>query len=649
MKQIITSDLVESYSLCPRKAFLLMAGVTNLGLHEYMRIIDEQAASNRQVYRTSLVQAGELPPGGVIDLNTGSNVLSDAELIADGVLAHCDFLMKVNEPSRLGMFCYEPVKVIGTCRATKADFIGIAYEGLVLGEVQGKLPALGTLVRLDARLSKVKLAAKYREVRRIVDALRFWADNPTSDAPLASLNKHCPVCPFRDACLQQAERDDNLSLLDHMTPKLMRKCHNKGIFTVRQLSHVYKPRRSRKKAKRQVRHSLELQALAIRMAKVYVEHLPELQHGPVDLVVDLEGVPDRGYFYLAGLLVCKAEDTEYQPFWADDEKDEAAMWSALVERLEAFPDSPIYHYGDYERKAFATLAKRHGKGSGLADHLVNVVSSVYGKVYFPVRSNGLKSLGRFLGAAWTDPQASGLQSLVWRHRWETTRDEQYRHSLMQYNREDCEAVRLLVDRLCQINKDAASDPSIEFASRPKRHTTETGNVVHGQFERILRSAHQDSAGTIRVRPGDADLESGPRKRGSKKGHQAFCRITPKVSRIVIVPPMQRCPKCHNNLTPDKGTTERTVIDLIFTRNGCRKTITKYMGQKAYCPKCVDYYSPPSLQKFYNSAFGHGLQAWIVYQRIVLRLPYRIITQVTEHLFGVGMSDGTIVSYPWIPG
>jgi hypothetical protein len=39
------------------------------------------------------------------------------------------------------------------------------------------------------------------------------------------------------------------------------------------------------------------------------------------------------------------------------------MWSALVERLEAFPDAPVFHYGTYEKKAFATLAKRHGRGS----------------------------------------------------------------------------------------------------------------------------------------------------------------------------------------------------------------------------------------------------------------------------------------------
>ena len=125
----------------------------------------------------------------------------------------------------------------------------------------------------------------------MVEILRAWTEAPAA-APPVVLNKHCPSCPFRDACLQKAEAEDNLSLLDRMTPKLLRKYHDKGIFTVRQLSYVYRPRRSRKKGRRKVRHSLELQALAIRTGKVHVEHLPELPRGPVELVVDLEGVPD---------------------------------------------------------------------------------------------------------------------------------------------------------------------------------------------------------------------------------------------------------------------------------------------------------------------------------------------------------------------
>ena len=51
------------------------------------------------------------------------------------------------------------MKVIGTCRASRTDVLGLAYQGFVLGEVQRRLPASGTLVLLGDRLSKVKLAA----------------------------------------------------------------------------------------------------------------------------------------------------------------------------------------------------------------------------------------------------------------------------------------------------------------------------------------------------------------------------------------------------------------------------------------------------------------------------------------------------------
>jgi predicted RecB family nuclease len=648
MTQTITSHLVEAYSLCPRKAFLLMAGTgANPGPHDYELAVRDQAEANRHVHRVRLAEAGEVVPfGGRDDLVAGREVLADADLTADGLQARCDFLTKVNESSRLGRFSYEAVKVIGTCRASRPDALGLACQGLVLGEVQGRQPPSGTLILLGDRACKVKLTGKYREVRRIVEILRAWAGAPAATAPPVVLNKHCPSCPFRDACLQKAEEEDNLSLLDRMTPKLLRKYHDKGIFTVRQLSHVYKPRRSRKKAKRQVRHSLELQALAIRTGKVHVEHLPELPRGPVELVVDLEGVPDRGDYYLAGLLVCRGGGVEYQPFWADDTAGEAAMWSALVERLEAFPDAPVYHYGSYEKKAFARLAKRHGKGGGLADRLVNVASSVYGKVYFPVRSNGLKPLGRFLGAAWTDPQASGLQSLVWRHRWEATRDERHKQSLLQYNREDCGAVRLLADRLDRIKQDAVSDPAIEFARRPKRHATETGKTVHGQFERILKSAEQGSTGGgIRIREQEEEAAE-PRKRGAHRGHRTYQRIVPaKAARVVTLPPRVVCPRGHDGLvTKEMLAGERTVTDLIFTRNGCRKTVTRYTGPKAYCTRCSGYYWPDDFDRLGQQMFGHAFQAWTVYQRIVLRLPYRIITQVTEHLFGVGLCVGSIVNF-----
>lgn len=642
MAVTITSDIVEAYSLCPRRAFLLMTGETpDPGPHDYELIIREQAEANRQARRSRLAQVGEVVAfRGPADLATGRDLHADAELATGVLRARCDFLARVDVPSRLGRHSYEPVTVIGTRGASRSDALGLAYRGLVLSDVQGRLPASGMLIRMGGHPSKVQLASKYKEVRRIVDAVRAWADDPASAAPPVVLNKHCPSCPFRGACLQQAEKDDDLSLLDRMTPKLMRKYHDRGIFTIRQLSHIYSPRRSRKKARRAVRHSLELQALAIRTGKIHVAHLPELPRGPIELVVDLEGVPDTGAYYLAGLLVCRDGAVEYRSYWADDTVGEAAMWSALVDRLEEFPDAPVYHYGTYEKKAFAALTKRHGRGSGLAGRLVNVASSVYGKVYFPVRSNGLKPLGRFLGAEWTDPQASGLQSLVWRHSWEAGRDERYRHALLRYNYEDCKAVRMLVDCLAQISQDAASNPAIDFAHRPKRTATELGGEVHHQFERILREAEENGRRrSVRVRSGDIQAEGEPKKRGAPKGHQAYRRVVPsKANRVVRVSPKRRCPKGHGDLIhDDQGMAEKTITDLAFNRNGCRKAVTRYEGKRGFCPKCKRHYDPPAFVRLGNRVFGHAFLAWTVYQRIVLRLPYRIIAQVTEHLFGVGLS------------
>ena len=43
---------------------------------------------------------------------------------------------------------YEPVKAIGTCRASRTDALGLAYPCLVLSDVQGRQPASGTLIRM---------------------------------------------------------------------------------------------------------------------------------------------------------------------------------------------------------------------------------------------------------------------------------------------------------------------------------------------------------------------------------------------------------------------------------------------------------------------------------------------------------------------
>jgi hypothetical protein len=90
--------------------------------------------------------------------------------------------------------------------------------------------------------------------------------------------------------------------------------------------------------------------------------------------------------------------------------------------------------------------------------------------------------------------------------------------------------------------------------------------------------------------------------------------------------------------------EHTVIDLTFTKMGARKVITKYVGEKTYCPRCKQDYLPPAIARSQGRLFGHSFQAWAVYQRVVLRLPYTAITGVIENAFSEQVSQASIVKF-----
>ena len=50
----------------------------------------------------------------------------------------------------------------------------------------------------------------------------------------------------------------------------------------------------------------------------------------------------------------------------------------------------------------------------------NLLSVFFDNVYMPTYTNGLKDIAQYLGFQWSDKNASGIQSIVWRTRWEMT-------------------------------------------------------------------------------------------------------------------------------------------------------------------------------------------------------------------------------------
>ncbi len=648
---IINTKIVVAFIQCPRKAFLLLFSKDKGKNHQYMLILEKQKRINRKKYLDSLKRDNKrisFYRANVID--RPSDFLIEATLKTHDFEAYCDVITKASSSSSSGRQHYEPTIVIGTYTITKEQKIELAFAGYVLRYIQKILPAVGNIVDVNSDIHRVKLDTYYKKLRPIIKTLKEWIAISYPEQPPVILNRNCLSCQFRDTCRKKVEEDDDLSLLDRMTAKLIPKYHKKGIFTVTQLSYLFKPRRKRKRTKNANLHfKPELQALAIRTEKIYIQELPDIHRHHVELFLDIEGVPDQNFHYLIGLVVCKDKINSYHFYWADSIQDEEQIWKVFLKKINEYPNAPIYHYGSYESKAIDKLTKSYQTSNKIKERLVNINPFIYGKVYFPLRSNNLKELGKFVGASWTASNASGLQSLVWRHQWEETKNENFKKMLITYNKEDCKALQLLTDYLTKIKETADSQENIDFANKPKQNTTERGDKVHRELEHILKTAHANyHQNRISIQSKEKFDEIVERKkRGAPKGHQGYIRLIPsKIGKNIRVPMRRKCPKHKGeSLQKTEKMAEKIIIDLHFTKNGLKKTVTKYKGTKGYCKKCYKHYNPRMIKKFHNQQlFGHGFKSFAIYSRMVLRLPYRIINQTIEDLFGERMSSTAIVGF-----
>jgi len=223
---------------------------------------------------------------------------------------------------------------------------------------------------------------------------------------------------------------------------------------------------------------------------------------------------------------------------------------------------------------------------------------------------------------------------VWRHRWEETQDVTYREVLVTYNREDCQALKVLTDELSTIQYAANTLSEIQLAHQRKRPPTEAGKEVHGQFETILKFAHFEyDKKKIRFRPQTEQKES-KYHRVSKRGYQGQRKVRPKPDKIIHVPAGEVCPKCgHQPLILTHHTSTRLIIDIVPTKSSLKKTTIEYVGFQGYCSVCARSYAPPDIRKYgANTLYGHGFKALLVYHRVALRLPYERIAEIFTEQF-----------------
>ena len=306
--------------------------------------------------------------------------------------------------------------------------------------------------------------------------------------------------------------------------------------------------------------------------------------------------------------------------------------------LSRFDDYTVVHFGRYEKDFIQEMIQRYGGASEdqLLPRLFDVHAAIRTNVFFPVYSNGLKEIAAFLGFRWQGPVQSGIDSIVWRYKWEEERDATAKVTLLQYNHEDCMAVMAVFDQLA-----ALSEP----AGKAIIQCADTDNIPRGRADTFGKSAFAlPSLETITKRAyfnyqqNKVFFRTDKNVRRSIRRKQRTLRARLKGNKTVDCEPPMKCPKCGRKrvMRGNRLPYRKTVRDLRFFRGGVKRSVVTYSTGRYRCGHCGhSFHSAEYPTK--QPKFGRGLASWAVYQHVALRQSFEAVTASINDVFGYNFS------------
>lgn len=534
-----------------------------------------------------------------------------------------------------------------------SDSLLVCFGALALSQVTGILANVGTVIYGDGHRRKtVKIGDHTVRTRQTIDAVVVTCNS--REPPPLLLNRHCAVCDFQKRCRGLAIERDNLSLLSAMSDKERAKFQSKGIFSITQLSYGYRPRRRRRnrpdaerakktrnRASSIFRNDHKLRALAVKKNQIHVVDSPSIKFDGTPTFLDVEGMPDRDFYYLVGLWFERDGEHFERSFWADGLDGEREIWENCLRELKAIGNAQIVSYGAYETRFLRHMRARYILGpedvefvDRLIETSVNLVGCIYGKIYFPTFSNSIKEVARYLGFEWNWPQASGAAATSLRRAWELGADDGLKRELIGYNMDDCRAAAKVAEALVRICGSGASGlNAVDVGSLEVGFQRIFGKFDSAlpEFAKINDAAYWDYQRSKVYARTDKAIRRTVRKSGGGRKNATVEK------EVTVRDAPNECPRCGATrfwtYHRDKS---HIVYDLKFTRRGIKRWAVQYHYSMHRCSECraeMTIYSQ-------DSQYGPNLRAFVIYLLIELRLSYQKATEHVFSLFDVALPNST---------
>jgi predicted RecB family nuclease len=276
----------------------------------------------------------------------------------------------------------------------------------------------------------------------------------------------CKLCHWRTHCFKSLLKKKDLTLIPELGRK-KRDIMEKQLTDLTDFAH--KPLQKFIIGKKTIFPGIGISTLSKYHARArllthiekhaYTRKNITLPQTATELFFDIETDPMRDFCYLHGFVERHDKDPateKYVSFFADrvDEKLEERVFIDAWHYIKQHFPCTVYYYSPYEKTIWRRLSKKYPEIITSAELesffksplVIDLYSDIVRKyTEWPTYSYSVKELAQYLGFRWRDETPSGAESIEWYHRWLEQERREVKERILQYNEDDCIAMRVLLE------------------------------------------------------------------------------------------------------------------------------------------------------------------------------------------------------------
>lgn len=489
------------------------------------KLVQQAGLDHEDKYRERLARDGtlvEIPSDGSLEtrarltrdaMEAGARTIFQAAFLENQWGGFADFLVRVEKPSDLGQWSYEPVDTKLARSAKAAHIVQLGLYARMIANVQGRHPDRVHVELGDGKRESFRMVdfdhVLGNAIRRYLGFVEEGGGEQSSPEPCAA----CPLCPWREHCASIWEEEDHLSRIAGLSKPQAQKLRDAGIFTAAALANSPDDTRIARMATAtfaKLQAQARLQIARWQGGEPVVETLdPEDARGfanlpephPADLFFDLEGDPleEGGLDYLWGVHYREGGKPIFRFRWGHEHAAERLAFEDtldwMTEHLQANPGAHIYHYAPYEITSLRRLSTLHASREEVLDNLLRQRRFVdlYAVLRQAIRTSepnlSLKTMEIFFAEARDGDVTKADQSIIEYKSWKVTGDDAVLQGILEYNKVDCENTEALRDWLVKLRMPdlhwRASGPTVSA----KEDKTEARLEAELRAERLVKAIH----------------------------------------------------------------------------------------------------------------------------------------------------------------